>query len=72
MCFVPYFVVMTLWATCFSCFTKFKSGFIFFSLAHKVGSINSIANDFIYGLRHKMYLRAYKKLFSVFWERLTK
>ena len=32
--------------------------------------INSIANAFIYALRHKKYIRAYRKLFSSAWARL--
>ena len=71
-CFVPYFVLMTLWSTCFYCFTNFKSDLILLSWAHEIVGISSIANAFIYALRHRMYLRAYKKLFSAFWERVTK
>ena len=39
---------------------------VYFVLYFEVVYINSIANDFIYALRHGMYLKAYKKLFSVF------
>ena len=39
---------------------------IFFGLL----GINSIANAFIYALRHKKYIRAYRQLFSAAWTRL--
>ena len=39
---------------------------IFFELL----GINSIANAFIYALRHKKYIRAYRQLFSAAWTRL--
>ena len=71
-CFIPYFVVMILALTCSSCLPDFKSSLIIYFFALQVVGINSIANAFIYALRHRKYLRAYNKLFSALWERVTK
>ena len=60
-CFVPY-IVMNMLRALFS-----KPGGI--AISQLVG-INSIANAFVYALRHKKYIRAYRKLFSSVWARL--
>ena len=71
-CFIPYFVVTIFASTCSSCLPEFKSSLILYFFALQVVGINSIANAFIYALRHRKYLRAYNKLFSALWERVTK
>ncbi len=58
--FVPYFVVnMIPTSDC-------RLG----RIAWELVGINSIANAFIYALRHKKYIRAYRQLFSAAWTRL--
>ncbi|XP_028415926.1 alpha-1A adrenergic receptor-like [Dendronephthya gigantea] len=69
-CFVPYFVIFILGSTCLSCLMD-SSGLILYHFALEVVGINSIANAFIYALRHRKYLRAYKKAFSALWERVA-
>ena len=71
-CFIPYFVVTILASTCSSCLPEFKSSLILYFFALQVVGINSIANAFIYALRHRKYSRAYNKLLSAIWERVTK
>ena len=66
-CFLPYIVQNMLHNSRYrSSFSEHIAGRIFLQLV----GINSIANAFIYALRHKKYIRAYKKLFSSAWARL--
>ena len=39
-------------------------------IVYTLVGINSVANPFIYALRHKKYIRAYRKVFSAAWARL--
>ena len=69
-CFVPYFVVTIVQSTCLICFTSnitYTAHLECFAM--EVVGINSIANAFIYALKHREYLKAYKKLFSSLWKR---
>ncbi len=43
---------------------------IIHKIVYRLVGINSIANPFIYALRHKQYIRAYRKVFSAAWARL--
>ena len=63
-CFVPYIFMNVVWILGHDPF----SDTTYPTLLHLVG-INSIANAFIYALRHKKYTRAYTKLFSSAWAR---
>jgi hypothetical protein len=66
-CFVPYIVMNTPRGPRYR--TWFSKPSIRIVIPQLVG-INSIANAFIYALRHKKYVRAYRKLFSSAWARL--
>jgi hypothetical protein len=66
-CFVPYIVMNTLRGSPYRAwFSKPSIQIVIFQLV----GINSVANAFIYALRHKKYVRAYRKLFSSAWARL--
>jgi hypothetical protein len=65
-CFLPYIVQNMLRDSDHRLFSEHIAGRIFLQLV----GINSIANAFIYALRHKKYIRAYRKLFSSAWARL--
>ncbi|XP_028415903.1 octopamine receptor beta-1R-like [Dendronephthya gigantea] len=71
-CFVPYFVVFIIKSTCYSCSLDYKSNRILYHFALEVVGINSIANAFIYALRHRKYLRAHKKVLSASWKRVAR
>ena len=69
-CFVPYIVtnmlrILDYRVSDYPAWFQ-KLGWIVLQLV----GINSIANAFIYALRHKKYIRAYRKLFSSAWARL--
>ena len=65
-CFVPCIVMNMLRISRYgSCFTHTAR-----LIANELVGINSIANAFIYALRHKKYTQAYRKLFSSAWARL--
>ena len=69
-CFVPYIIIMTLESFCqYSCLLdeRFK---VPKEIVLELVGINSIANAFVYALRHRRYKKAFKKLFSSFWARL--
>ena len=40
-------------------------------ITHELLGVNSIANAFIYALRHKKYIQAYRRFFSAAWTRIT-
>ena len=65
-CFVPYIFMNVVWILGHDPFSDMYTTYLI--LLHLVG-INSIANAFIYALRHKKYTRAYTKLFSSAWAR---
>jgi cation transport ATPase len=44
--------------------------YIIRKIVYTLVGINSIVNPFIYALRHKKYIRAYRKVFSAAWARL--
>jgi hypothetical protein len=65
-CFVPYIVMNVVCTSDHdSCFSHIAHVIVL-----QLVGINSIANAFIYALRHKKYIRAYRKLFSPVWARL--
>ncbi|CAB4008632.1 thioredoxin domain-containing 2-like [Paramuricea clavata] len=65
-CFVPYIVMNMLRISRYDpCLTHIAR-----LIANELVGINSIANAFIYALRHKKYTQAYRKLFSSTWARL--
>ena len=65
-CFVPYIVLNV-----FSASNRYScSLYTPYMIIRELVGINSIANAFIYALRHKKYTRAYGKLFSSAWARL--
>jgi hypothetical protein len=63
-CFVPYIVLEAVFGISneHSC-----SLYTPYLIVLELFGINSIANAFIYALRHKKYARAYGKLFSSAW-----
>jgi hypothetical protein len=65
-CFVPYIVANVI---CISDYDSYFSHTTYLIILQLVG-INSIANAFIYALRHKKYIRAYRELFSSAWAQL--
>ena len=65
-CFVPYIVANVI---CISDYDSYFSHTTHLIILQLVG-INSIANAFIYALRHKKYIRAYRELFSSAWVQL--
>jgi hypothetical protein len=66
-CFVPSVVLTVMFSASnrYSC-----SLYTPYLIVRELLGINSIANAFIYALRHKKYTRAYRKLFSSAWARL--
>ena len=70
-CFVPYIVTSMLHILDY-CVSDYPAWFqkLGWTVISQLVGINSIANAFIYALRHKKYIRAYKKLFSSAWARL--
>jgi hypothetical protein len=71
-CFVPYIVTNIIRVTNILRGSDYDSCVLhttYLIILHLVG-IHSIANAFIYALRHKKYIRAYRKLLSSAWARL--
>jgi hypothetical protein len=66
-CFVPYIVTNMLRILDYRV-SDYPAWFRI--VIYQLVGINSIANAFIYALRHKKYIRAYRKLFSSAWARL--
>ncbi|CAB3984650.1 5-hydroxytryptamine receptor 7-like [Paramuricea clavata] len=63
-CFVPSVVLTVMFNT------SNRYSYTAYLIILELLGINSVANAFIYALRHKKYTRAYRKLFSSAWARL--
>ncbi|XP_028398849.1 alpha-1A adrenergic receptor-like [Dendronephthya gigantea] len=67
-CFVPYIIIMLLKSFCCTCFPRNNHAK---DIVLELIGINSIANAFVYALRHRRYRKAFLKLFSTFQARLN-
>ena len=64
-CFLPYNVIYVFWSFAHCSFLRGKE---VLEWARVLVGINSITNPFIYAMRHTKYSKAFRELFSTFWE----